>query len=149
MNVRSKSFLSRWIISTIAVLAAEKIVPGIHYLNWTDLFIATLLLGILNTFLKPILMVLSLPLVVLTLGLFLVVINALMLLLVDMLVPNFKVDGFWSAFFGALVISIISLILNSFFGTKEPRVEAKRDNPIPPSHPRDDGSTGSGPIIDV
>jgi putative membrane protein len=140
-----KTFLQRWIINTLAVLVATKIVPGIQYDSPTSLFVATLVLGILNAFVRPLVMLLSLPLLLLTLGLFTLVINAALLLAVSGLMrPHFVVQGFWSAFFGALVISIVSLVLNTITGTGNSRVEVRRKGPETP--PRDDGG---GPIIDV
>jgi putative membrane protein len=100
-----KEFLQRWLITTVAVLVAAHIVPGIEYTNVTDLFVASLLLGVLNAIARPILMLLSLPLVILSLGLFLLVINAGLLYFVGWVVKGFNVAGFWSAFFGALIIS--------------------------------------------
>lgn len=142
-----KSFFQRWLINTLAVLVATYIVPGIHYRDWIDLLVATLVLGILNAILRPLLLLLSLPLLIFTLGLFTLVINALLFLLVGWLLePKFYVDGFWSAFFGALVISIISLILNSLTGTGESRVEVRRGKT---SSDRKDGGNGGGPVIDV
>jgi putative membrane protein len=138
-----KSFLQRWVISTVAVLVATYIVPGIDYVKPLDLFVATLLLGILNTFLRPLLLLLSLPLLVFTLGLFTLVINALLLLLVSVLLqPKFVVDGFWSAFWGALIISIITLALNSLTGTGNSRISVKKGKAA--SRNDDDG-----PVIDV
>lgn len=141
-----KRFIQRWIISTLAVLVATYVVPGIKYGNWKDLLIATLVLGLLNSFLRPILMLLSLPLLIFSLGLFTIVINAVLLLLVGALLgpDHFKVDGFWSAFWGALVISIISLLLNSITGSGESRVSVRRGKP--PGSGKDDGG---GPVIDV
>ena len=78
--------------------------------------ISGLLLGIVNTFLKPLLVILTLPLSVVTLGLFVLVINALLLLLVAWLVPGFYVAGFWSGFFVALFVSVFSFIPNSLIG---------------------------------
>src|ERR1041384_699667 len=113
MPEKLKAFIQRWVISTVAVLVATHILrPRIDYATWQDLLIATLVLGLLNTFLRPILMLLSLPLLIFTLGLFTLVINALLLLLVDWLLKStFHVDGFGSAFWGALVISLVSLLL--------------------------------------
>ena len=147
MPPKLKVFLQRWIISTVAVLVATHLVRGIHYEKWEDLLIATLVLGLLNTFLRPILLLLSLPLLIFTLGLFTLVINALLLLLVDWLLKStFHVDGFKSAFWGALVISLVSLLLNSLTGTGNSRIEIKRGKQ---PDKRDDDSTGSGPVIDV
>ena len=128
MPDKIKAFIQRWIISTLAVLVATYIVPGIKYGDWQDLLVATLVLGLLNGFVRPVLMLLSLPLLIVTLGLFTLVINALLLLLVSGLLgqENFKVDGFGSALLGALVISIISLLLNSLTGTGVARVSVRR-----------------------
>ena len=140
-----KSFLQRWLINTLAVLVATYVVPGIEYGDAIDLFVAALILGILNAILRPLLMLLSLPLLVFTLGLFTLVINALLLLLASLLVgaSNFHVSGFWSAFFGALVISIVSIVLNTLTGTGNSRISVKKQK-APPRRDDDDG-----PVIDV
>ena len=138
-----KSFLQRWLITTLAVLVATKLVHGIEYQSGVDLLVTSLMLGILNAFLRPLLMLLSLPLLIFTLGLFTLVINALLLLLVSwMLNPHFHVDGFWPAFWGALVISIASILLNAFTGAGNSKAKVERK----PNPPRDDGG---GPVIDV
>src|SRR6266446_2128815 len=146
MPSRLKSFLQQWLISTLAVLIATQVVKGIHYDDWLSLLAATLLLGILNTFVRPLLTLLSLPLVIITLGLFRVIINAVLLLLVSTLVPQFRVDSFSSAFWGALVISLVSLLLNTLAGTGETRIEVRRGKPPPPAKKPGDGD---GPVIDV
>src|SRR5688572_29609266 len=148
MPEKLKIFLQRWIISTVAVLVATFILRGrIDYGDWVDLLAATLLLGLLNSFLRPILMLLSLPLLIFTLGLFTIVINAVLLLLVSALLnEHFRVDGFWSAFWGALVISVVSLLLNSLTGTGNARVSVRRGGPPPPKKPDDDKG---GPVIDI
>lgn len=140
-----KLFLQRWLINTLAVLVASYLVAGISYGKPLDLIAAALILGILNAILRPILMLLSLPLLIFTLGLFTLVINALLLLLASWLVgeAHFHVDGFWSAFWGALIISLVSIILNSITGTGKTRVAVqKASTPRPP----DDSG---GPVIDV
>jgi putative membrane protein len=145
MSQKLKAFIQRWIISTVAVLLATYVVRGIKFDRWQDLLVATLVLGLLNSFLRPILMLLSLPLLIFTLGLFTLVINALLLLLVDWLLhPRFVVEGFGSAFLGALVISIASLLLNSITGTGDARVSVRRGKPSAKS---DDDK--NGPVIDV
>lgn len=128
MPERLKIFFQRWIISTVAVLVATFILrDGITFGNWRDLLVATLLLGLLNSFLRPLLVLLSLPLLVVTLGLFSIVINAVLLLLVSALLgDHFQVDGFWNAFWGALIISVVSLVLNSLTGTGGTRVTVQR-----------------------
>src|SRR5947199_9484437 len=112
MRSRLKGFIQQWLIGTLAVLVATQLVKGIHYDAISGLLVATLLLGILNTFVRPLLTFLSLPLLLLTLGFFRLIINAGLLLLVGGLVEQFHVDGFGAAFWGALIISIISLLLN-------------------------------------
>ena len=110
-----KAFLLRWLITTVAVAIAAKLIPGIHAASAWDLILAALLLGIINAFLRPVLLLLSLPLILLTLGLFILVVNALMLMLVSGIVPGFEVSGFGSAVFGSILISIVSWILSAFF----------------------------------
>ena len=83
---------------------------------------AALLLGIFNAFIRPVLLLLSAPLILLTLGLFIFVINALLLMLVPTFVPGFHVDGFGSAFWGAIVIGVISWVLSAFFRGSDGRV---------------------------
>jgi putative membrane protein len=109
------AFVIRWLVTTIAVLVAAHLIPGINYDGWGALLGASLLLGIINAFVRPILLLLSLPFIIVTMGLFIFVINALLLLLVSKIVPAFQVAGFWSAFFGAIIVSLISWILSSFF----------------------------------
>lgn len=113
------AFLIRWLVTTIAVFAAEKIIPGIHCQSAGALLGASLLLGIINAFVRPILLLLSIPFIILTMGLFILVVNALMLMLVAQIIPSFGVDGFWSAFFGSIVISFVSWILSSFFRSSD------------------------------
>ena len=104
-----KKFIQSWIISALAVLVAVYVVKGIHYTKPLDLAVAALLLGILNAVLRPFLTLLTLPLLIFTFGLFRLVINALLLYLVGYLLqPDFRVDDFWSAFWGALIISLIT-----------------------------------------
>jgi|SRR6266850_1046667 len=140
-----KKFIQSWLINTLAVLVAVYIVDGIHYQKPLDLCVASLLLGILNAVLRPIIMFLALPLLILTLGLFMLVINALLLYFVGFLLrPHFFVDGLWSAFWGALIISIISLILNTITGSGNSRVRVEHRT-RPPDSDRD----GGGPVIDI
>lgn len=137
-----KRFLQSWLINTLAVLVAVYIVPGIHYRTWLDLLVASLLLGILNSVIRPILMLVTLPLLIFSLGLFMLVINALLLDLVGYLLrPQFLVQDFSAAFWGALVISIVSLILNSLTGTGRSRIHFERRKRPP--------GGGDGPVIDI
>jgi putative membrane protein len=124
------------------VLVAVYLVPGIHYRTWLDLLVASLLLGILNAVIRPILMLLSLPLLIFSLGLFTLVINALLLDFVGYLLrPAFSIQDFGTAFWGALVISLVSLLLNSLSGTGRSRVHFERRRPPP--------GDGKGPVIDI
>jgi putative membrane protein len=117
-----RHFVFRWAITTVAVMLAASIVRGIHYDTPGALILAALLLGILNAFVRPILLILSAPLILLTLGLFILVVNGLMLYWVPGLVSGFHVDSFGSAFWGAILISIISWALSAFFRGSDGRV---------------------------
>ncbi len=109
-----KSFFTRWFVTTIAVAVAAQL-TGIRADSLPALAIAALLLGIVNAIIRPVLLLLSLPFILFTLGFFILVVNALMLWLVGKLVPGFHVDGFWTAFWGALIISIVNWALSAFF----------------------------------
>ena len=123
------AFLIRWLVTTVAVFAAEKIIPGIHCNSAGALLGASLLLGIVNAFVRPILLLLSIPFIIVTMGFFILVVNALMLMLVAQIVPSFHVDGFWSAFFGSIVISFVSWILSSFFRSSDGRIHTITHHP--------------------
>ena len=112
-----RGVLLRWLILTAAVLAASWLLTGVRVNGIFPAILAAALLGICNAVLRPLLIVLTLPLNILTLGLFTFVINALMLLLVSAVIPGFDVLGFWTAFFGALIISLTSWLLNRFIGS--------------------------------
>jgi putative membrane protein len=145
-------FLQSWIINTLAVLVAVEVLH--NHISYGDklenLLIASLLLGILNAFVRPILMLIALPLLIFTLGLFTLVINALLLALLTQLLPFFKItsDGinfsFGYAFLGALIISVITVALNVLTGNARVSVQRRR----PPDPPKDSGG-GNGPVIDV
>lgn len=117
-----RHFVFRWIATTVAVMVAASIINGIRYDNAGSLIAAALLLGILNAFVRPVLLILSAPVILLTLGFFVLVVNSLMLLIVPSIVGGFHVDTFWSAFWGAIVISIVSWILSAFFRGSDGRV---------------------------
>jgi putative membrane protein len=141
-----RTFLQRWLCNTLAVLVAIYILGDkrIHYNEWQDLLIASLLLGILNAFLRPVLLLLSLPLVVVTLGLFTLVVNAFLLYFVGWLLqPHFRVADFWSAFWGALIISLVSLVVNSLTGAGHSHITFRRRKP-PAENDNNDG-----PVIDI
>lgn len=151
-NNRLGDFLRGWAVTSLAVLIAAKLTRGITYADFGSLLVASLLLGVLNAVLRPILLVLALPLLLLSLGLFYFVINAGLLLIVSNFVKGFHVDGFGSAFLGSLIISFTSTVANAFLGGGKARVRVKassgqsqggrRPPPGPPA-------TGSGPVIDI
>jgi putative membrane protein len=141
-------FLLSWLINTLAVLVTVIILR--NHINCggklENLLVASFLLGILNAFIRPILVVFALPLLILTLGLFMLVINALMLYLLDALLPFFHVENFGYALLGALIISFISGTLNILTGISKARISIQRRPPPSNKKPDDDGH---GPVIDV
>ena len=139
-----KSFLQRWFVTTLGVLLAAAVIDGVRADTLVALLATSLLLGILNAFLRPVLLLLTFPLLIATLGLFTLVINALLLYLVASVVKGFHVDGFWAAFKASLLISVVSFFSSMLLGTKEVRI--RRTTNIPNRPTKD---TGSGPVIDV
>ena len=106
--------LIRWLTTTAAIVATAYLLDGIRVSGFLPAFFAAAMLGILNAFFRPIALVLTLPINILSLGLFTFIINALMLKMASGVIPGFDVYGFWTAIFGSLLISIISWLLNSF-----------------------------------
>ena len=106
--------LVRWLLLTISIIVTSYLGAGIYVTSFFAALFAAAVLGILNALFRPILLVITLPINILTLGLFTFVINALLLEMVSGLVPGFYVHGFWSAIFGSLIISLVSWLLNSF-----------------------------------
>lgn len=143
------SFLQRWAIITLGVVIAASIVRGIDYENAGDLLIASLILGILNAFARPIMMLLSLPLVVFSLGLFIWIINAALLYFVGYLVEDFQVSSFGASLLGALIISLISLIANVLLGTSRGKIEVRRYSTRSQREKKEKDDDDQGPIIDV
>lgn len=116
----------RWVITALALVAAVLIVPGLRVEGdaWVAYAVTAAVLGLINAFVRPVLKVLSCPLIVATLGLFVLVINGLMLMLASHIAVNwfhvgFYVDGFWAAFWGALIVSIVSLVLTLLVRERE------------------------------
>ena len=140
-------FLKSWAINTLAVAVAVELLHGhISYGTPKDLLFAAFLLGLLNAFVRPILMLIALPLLIFTLGLFTFVINALLLYFVGALMsPHFTVDTFGYAFAGAAIISIISIALNVLTGNARASVNIQR-RPPPQKKSNDDDDK---PVIDV
>ena len=106
------AIITRLIINAFALVVASSLVPGIRLRGFWSVCSAAIMMGLVNTFIKPVILLLTLPINILTLGLFTLILNALMLELVAFLVPGFQISGFGAAFFGALLISIVSTILS-------------------------------------
>jgi putative membrane protein len=104
--------LIRWLLNTLALFIVAYLVPHFHYRDWISLAIAALVLGLLNAIVRPVLFLLTLPLTIVTLGLFLLVLNAIMLEITAAIVPGFGIDGFGWAIVGALVLAIVSMFTN-------------------------------------
>ncbi|HIG80531.1 MAG TPA: phage holin family protein [Verrucomicrobiales bacterium] len=143
-----RDFLHQFVVGTLAVLVAVHLVPEIKYEKPVDLLLATLVLGFLNGFLRPLLLLGCLPLLILTLGMFLIVINAGLLMLTAEFVDGFSVKWFWPAFWGALIISIVTLIVNTLTGGGRSKFQflrgRQKEKKTGYDHDDDDG-----PVIDV
>ncbi len=137
-------FLQNWLVNTFGVLVAVFLLPGVECGSFGQLILASLLLGVLNASVRPFLLFVALPLLVMTLGLFLIVINALLLYFVAWMVPAFEIKSFGWALLGAFIIGLVSLLTNGLIGSRQVRIQVRRQSP-PPS--KDDGD--DGPVIDV
>lgn len=113
-----RKFIFRWIINAFALAIVAWLLPGIRFEGIPDLILAALVLGLINSFLRPILVIIFFPISLVTLGVFLFVVNALMLLLTARIVGGFSIAGFWSAFGGALLLSFFSWLISGFFPKK-------------------------------
>ena len=107
-------FILHWGITALSLWVASHVFNGIRFADTSSLIVSALLLGFANAIVKPLLIVLTLPLTLLTFGLFLLVINALMILLVARLVRGFTVSSFWTAFFASIFIAVLSFVIGSF-----------------------------------
>lgn len=113
-------FLARTVITAIAFWIASSLVAGVHFEGVVTLVVAAIIFGLVNAFIRPIVLGLSLPLNILTLGLFTLVVNAAMLGLTALLIPGRQIEGFGAAFLGAIVIWIVSWIANKVIGDHTP-----------------------------
>jgi putative membrane protein len=111
------AFLLNWIISALGLLVVGRLIPGFHVDGFGTALIAALVLGLVNATLGAILMLLTLPLTVLTFGLFHFVVMAFLIWLVTAVVPGFHVSGFFPAFFGAIVLAIVSTLLRALISS--------------------------------
>jgi len=139
MNSSLTHLLIRWLVLAVGVTIATKLVPGLHCDNGPTLIVVVVLLSFLNAILKPLLVLFTLPFIVLTMGLGIVVINALLFLLVGRLVEGFHVAGFWPAAGGAIVVSLTNLLASQLF----------RRPPRPPGAKKDRKAEKGGDVIDI
>jgi putative membrane protein len=110
-------FLMRAVITALGLWVASEILPGLHFESPAKLIVAAILLGIVNAVVRPLAFILTLPLTVLSLGFFLLVLNAAMVGLVAWLVPGFEISGFWTAVGAALIVSLVSWAASSAIGS--------------------------------
>ena len=124
-------FLIRLLANVLAILAAAYIVPGIEVSGGLSLLAAALVLGLINAFVRPILLFLTLPFTLVTLGLFIFLLNAFCLWLTSLLVKGFDVHGFWASVFGALIISIVSWAVTTLLSDRGQVVVITRHKRFP------------------
>ncbi len=108
------AFLIHWLVMAVALWVTAYVLPGVHVTSWEALAIGALVLGLVNAVIRPLLVILTLPITVLTLGLFYLVVNGLAFGLAAALVPGFGVDSVWWAILGALVASLVSTFVGAF-----------------------------------
>jgi putative membrane protein len=116
---RALSLAIRWLLLSFAVWVAAELVEGIRYEGWDSIFVVALFLGLLNIYVKPVLSFFALPLTILTLGFFLLLLNAALLGLASWIAGwfsgiHFHVDDFWAALFGAIIISLVGMLVSLF-----------------------------------
>ncbi len=111
-----KRFLIHWLVIALALWVTAYVLPGVHVDSTQALAIAAIVLGLVNALIRPVLTILTLPITILTLGLFYLLVNGLTFLLASKMVPGFYVDGYWWAVLGALGVSIVSSFVGMFAG---------------------------------
>ena len=110
--------LLRWLLNALILILVARLTPGIEFTSFWAALVTSLVLGFLNALIRPLILILTLPINLLTLGLFTLVINGGIFYLASQLVPGFHLTGFGAAFFAALLFSLFSFVLNMLFGTK-------------------------------
>ncbi len=143
MNRSFMQLLLRWVVTAVGVTLATRLVHGIHYDDTLTLVVVVIVLSFLNAALRPILLLFTLPLILLTAGVGVVIINALLFLLVGKIVTGFQVDGFWPALWGSLIVSITNMCLSVFI---RPSARAASQPPPAKKPPHKDGG---GDVIDI
>lgn len=144
MNHSMRQRLVRWAILALGVALATRIVAGITCDNALALIIVVLLLSLFNTILKPVLLLFTLPFIIVTMGLGVIVINALLFLLAAKLVQGFDVEGFWPAVGGSIVVSVTNFVVSRFVGNAAP---AARTGPRTPDAPIRSAPSGAAPRV--
>jgi putative membrane protein len=104
--------LARWIINALIIMVAAYLLPGVHVATYWTALVVALILGVLNVLVRPILVLLTLPITALTFGLFLLVVNAIIVIMASHIVPGFTVDSFWWACFFSILVSLINLMVS-------------------------------------
>lgn len=149
MSISLINLVIRWAVLALGVAIATRVVPGISYTDGLTLFVVVVLLSFFNAVIRPFLLLFTLPFIIVTAGIGIVFINALLFLFVGKLVDGFHVDGFWPAFWGSLVVSFTGFVSNIFIKGTRPR-----SRPTPPSSPKGPppaagGAGGKGDVIDI
>lgn len=106
--------LIKWLVGALVILTGAYLLPGVHVQDFLTALVIAVVLGVINTILRPILVILTLPITIFTLGLFLLVINALLIMLTTYIVPGFRVDNFWWAILFGLIISVFNAFVSQF-----------------------------------
>lgn len=132
-----------WLLIALGVLLAERTSEGIHVDDGMSLVFGVLFISLLNVFLRPLMLLLTLPFVILTFGLGIIIINALIFWIAGSIVPGFHVDGFWAALWGAIVVGVLSIIANAFIGGPKAKIKIERGGPGGKGRGKDDD------VIDV
>jgi putative membrane protein len=113
--------LLRWLVSALALILVAYLVPGISVSSLYAALVAALILGLINALIRPVILLLTLPINILTIGLFTLVINALMFWLASSVVKGFYVSGFWAAFWGAIIMWLVGWVTSSLFKNNDSR----------------------------
>ncbi len=148
MNNSFFNLVLRWAFLAMGVALAAKIVPGIHCTDGMTLLVVVVLLSLFNAFLKPLLVLFTLPLVVLSAGFGLWLINAFLLWATSRMVEGFYVEGLWAALLGSMIISLTNMAFSTLVGPKKVRVR-RAPGPSAPPPPRPTPPPGKGDVIDV
>lgn len=146
MKSSFNQLLVRWLVLALGVILATKLVNGISYDTAATLLVVVLLLSFFNAILKPVLLLFTLPFIVMTLGLGVILINALLFLWVGKLVEGFYVASFWAATKGAIVVSLTNLVVSSLVRTPKP---VSRSDPSPTATPPPRKRAKDDDVIDI